>query len=59
MQDDIAVIEKGITAGEKIVVDGQYRLSNGALVKVDPATPAAEPSAKPPAAVAAPTPRAG
>ena len=59
MQDDIAIIEKGITAGEKIVVDGQYRLSNGTRIKVDPATSAAEPSAKPPAAVAAPTPQAG
>jgi multidrug efflux system membrane fusion protein len=49
MQDGFAVIEKGLTAGEKIVVDGQYRLSNGAAVKIDPPKPTAE----------APTPKAG
>ena len=27
MQDGVAVIAKGLTAGEKIVVDGQYRLT--------------------------------
>jgi membrane fusion protein, multidrug efflux system len=32
-QDKIAVIEKGISAGEEVVTDGQYRLANG--VKVD------------------------
>ena len=33
-QDDIAVIEQGLSAGERVVVDGQYRLTNGAKVKV-------------------------
>jgi membrane fusion protein, multidrug efflux system len=32
-QDTVAVIAKGLSGGEKIVVDGQYRLDNG--VKVD------------------------
>jgi membrane fusion protein, multidrug efflux system len=31
----VAVIEKGIDAGEKVVVDGQYRLDNGARVNVE------------------------
>jgi multidrug efflux system membrane fusion protein len=34
-QDGIAVITKGISVGEKIVVDGQYRLTDGARVRVD------------------------
>ena len=64
MQDGIAIIEKGITAGEKIVVDGQYRLSNGALIKIDPDKPSAAPSASPrspaaPASSSAPAPKAG
>ena len=29
-QDGIAVIGKGLAVGEKVVVDGQYRLTNGA-----------------------------
>jgi membrane fusion protein, multidrug efflux system len=32
-QSGIAVIEKGVSAGERVVTDGQYRLANG--VKVD------------------------
>ncbi len=32
-QDGIAVIEKGLTADDKIVVDGQYRLTKGIKVK--------------------------
>src|SRR5215813_8823455 len=32
IQDGIAVITKGLAAGERIVVDGQYRLTNGARV---------------------------
>src|SRR5579863_2082033 len=36
VQDGIAVIAKGLKAGEKVVVDGQYRLTNGARVKVEP-----------------------
>jgi multidrug efflux system membrane fusion protein len=42
MQDGLAVISKGLTAGEKVVVDGQYRLTEGA--RVNP-TAAAAPGA--------------
>ena len=42
IQDGIAVITKGLTAGEKVVVDGQYRLTEGA--RVNP-TAAASPGA--------------
>ncbi|HZY55085.1 MAG TPA: efflux RND transporter periplasmic adaptor subunit [Reyranella sp.] len=44
-QDGIAVITKGISVGEKVVADGQYRLTDGAHVRVDKptaATPAGE-----------------
>src|SRR5260370_27484766 len=34
-QDGIAVVSKGLAAGEKVVVDGQYRLSNGARIRID------------------------
>jgi len=40
-QEGLAVIGKGFAAGEKVVVDGQYRLVNGSHVRVDaPAGPA-------------------
>jgi len=42
MQDGVAVISKGLTVGENIVVDGQYRLTEG--VRVNP-TAAAAPAA--------------
>jgi len=32
-QDGIAVVSKGLSAGEQVVVDGQYRLTNGARIK--------------------------
>ena len=35
VQDGLAVISKGLSAGEKVVVEGQYRLTNGVRVKVD------------------------
>jgi multidrug efflux system membrane fusion protein len=40
MQDGLAIIAKGIAAGDKVVVDGQYRLTEGAHIKIDtePAT---------------------
>ena len=38
VQDGLAVITKGLASGERVVVDGQYRLTNGAKVKFD--TPA-------------------
>lgn len=34
VQDGVAVISKGLQAGEKVVVDGQYRLTEGARVRV-------------------------
>jgi len=36
VQDGIAVVTKGLEPGEKVVVDGQYRLTNGARVKAQP-----------------------
>jgi multidrug efflux system membrane fusion protein len=46
MQDGLAVVTQGIASGDKVVVDGQYRLSEGSHVKIDtasPPTPAAAP----------------
>lgn len=39
-QDDVAVIGKGLQAGTRVVVDGQYRLTDGSKVKVTQAQPA-------------------
>jgi multidrug efflux system membrane fusion protein len=36
VQDGIAIVTKGLEPGEKVVVDGQYRLTNGARVKAEP-----------------------
>src|SRR6266849_5862548 len=33
IQDGIAVVTKGLSPGEQVVVDGQYRLTNGARIK--------------------------
>ncbi len=33
-QDGVAVVGKGLTSGERIVTEGQYRLTDGAKVKV-------------------------
>jgi membrane fusion protein, multidrug efflux system len=41
VQDGIAVITKGLSVGDRVVVDGQYRLTNGARVKVETARGAA------------------
>jgi multidrug efflux system membrane fusion protein len=41
MQDGLAIIDKGLSPGEKIVVDGQYRLTEGARVRATPAKPGA------------------
>ena len=35
-QDGIAVIAKGLSTGERVVVDGQYRLTDGARVRILP-----------------------
>ncbi len=34
IQDGIAVITKGLTPGERVVVEGQYRLTEGARIKI-------------------------
>ncbi len=36
-QDGLAVVSKGLAGGEKVVLDGQYRLTEGARVKIDTA----------------------
>jgi multidrug efflux system membrane fusion protein len=41
VQNGIAVVSKGLQAGETVVVDGQYRLVNGARVKPTAAGPKA------------------
>lgn len=45
MQDGLAVVTQGIANGDKVVVDGQYRLSEGSRVKIDTASPPAPPAA--------------
>ena len=47
-QDGLAVITKGISVGEKIVVDGQYRLTDGARVRVDRPTANGQPAGQAP-----------
>jgi multidrug efflux system membrane fusion protein len=42
--NDITVIGKGLAAGEKVVVEGQLRLTPGAKVEIKP--PAAEQAEK-------------
>lgn len=46
VQDGIAVIGKGLTPGEKVVVDGQYRLTNGSRVRPVPPQSDGKPDAK-------------
>jgi multidrug efflux system membrane fusion protein len=41
IQDGVAVIGKGLSPGEKVVVDGQYRLTEGARVKLSAPAPKA------------------
>ncbi len=41
VQDGIAVVTKGLTAGESVVVDGQYRLTEGARVRLNTPKPGA------------------
>ena len=45
-QDGLAVIAKGLTAGEQVVVGGQYRLANNVKVKIETG-PAPQAAAKP------------
>ena len=42
MQEGVAIIEKGIADRDKVVVDGQYRLTNGARIKLEEAKPEAQ-----------------
>jgi multidrug efflux system membrane fusion protein len=39
VQDGIAVVSKGLKPGERVVVDGQYRLTEGARVRVEQTAP--------------------
>jgi len=32
IQDGIAIIDKGLSAGQRVVVDGQYKLKPGARI---------------------------
>jgi membrane fusion protein, multidrug efflux system len=41
VQDGVAVIAKGLSAGEKVVVEGQYRLTQGSRVRVAAPKPGA------------------
>ena len=41
VQDGIAVISGGLTPGETVVVDGQFRLVNGSRIRIMPAAPKA------------------
>jgi multidrug efflux system membrane fusion protein len=41
VQDGIAVISKGLSAGEQVVVEGQYRLTQGARVRIASPAPRA------------------
>jgi multidrug efflux system membrane fusion protein len=34
VQDGVAVIDSGVAPGDKVVIDGQFRLSDGARVRV-------------------------
>jgi multidrug efflux system membrane fusion protein len=46
-QDGIAVIAKGLTAGERVVVAGQYRLANNVRIKTEAGTTPALASQQP------------
>ena len=39
-QEGYSVIAKGVAAGDRVVVEGQYRLTDGTKVRVDQAQPA-------------------
>ncbi len=42
-QGDLALISKGLTAGQEVVADGQYRLEDGSKISVETNAPAAAP----------------
>ena len=50
MQEGVAVIEKGLDTGDKVVVDGQYRLTNGARIRIDRQSPTGRRPRPPPLA---------
>ena len=50
-EDGIAIVGKGIALGETVVVDGQYRLTAGSKVRIDP------PKAGAPAPATSPAPK--
>jgi multidrug efflux system membrane fusion protein len=40
VQDGVAVIDRGVAAGERVVIDGQFRLSDGAPTRpMGPSSP--------------------
>jgi multidrug efflux system membrane fusion protein len=43
-QDGIATIDKGLSAGQTVVVEGQYRLTNGSKVKIRPSQAQSQPA---------------
>jgi membrane fusion protein, multidrug efflux system len=45
-QNNIAVIDKGLSAGEMVVTDGQYRLADNIKVRIENSPPPAETAAK-------------
>jgi len=45
MQDGLAIIQTGLTAGQRVVVDGQYKIKPGSKVRELAVTPAATPAA--------------
>jgi membrane fusion protein, multidrug efflux system len=45
-QGGVTVIEKGLSAGEKVVTDGQYRLDNGTVVAIQQTTAPTLPQAE-------------
>ena len=46
-QDGLSVIGKGIAVGDKVVVDGQYRLANGSPVHIDQPSATVPPASGP------------
>jgi len=44
MQDGLAIIQTGLTAGQRVVVDGQYKIKPGSKVRELAAAPAATPA---------------
>jgi multidrug efflux system membrane fusion protein len=45
MEDDLALIAGGLTEGQRVVVDGQYRLEDGTKISIATNAPAGGPGA--------------